>query len=317
MDVAKLKSPMKIFISWSGTRSQNIAKALRDWLPDLFNGIETFVSSEDIRRGKRWPIEVSKELESSNFGIVCLTNDNLQEPWILFESGALSKSLKDSMLFTLLVGGLKPSDVDGPLSHFQHTLFEKENFFGLVKTIDEAQGALKREEARLRKNFERSWPELEENINKALKSATPPRKGRTVEQMLEEILGVVTSLAKNTPALPDLVEEIQKQYGVSLWNEPARRKQVLAESIKVARATVMFELLTAHLLKNNPSVGKKFQNGSIRPVFDLDQKTLSLCFREAKRLEEFNNDLPVIYQALHNINLSEYHVWLKPESEAP
>jgi hypothetical protein len=28
----------------------------------IFNGIETFVSSEDIRKGKGWPIEVSKEL---------------------------------------------------------------------------------------------------------------------------------------------------------------------------------------------------------------------------------------------------------------
>ena len=213
---------MKIFISWSGTRSHKVALALRDWLPDLFNGIELFVSSEDIRRGKRWPIEVSKELDSSNFGIVCLTKENLEAPWILFESGALSKSLADASLFTLLVGGLKPSDVDGPLSHFQHSIFEKEHFFGLIKTIDDAHGVLKREEARLRKNFERSWSELEENVNKAVKTSPTSTPERPPEEMLREILDVVTSMAKNMPQLPGLLEEVKKYYGPSLITPGAK-----------------------------------------------------------------------------------------------
>src|SRR5258707_22079 len=117
---------MKIFISWSGKQSLSVATALRDWLPYIFNGAELFVSSEDIRKGKRWLLEVAKELDSSNFGIVCLTRENLEAPWVIFEAGALSKSFKEASVSTLLVGGLGIADIKGPLSHFQHTIFEKE-----------------------------------------------------------------------------------------------------------------------------------------------------------------------------------------------
>ena len=130
---------MQIFTSWSGTQSHKAALALKDWFETYFSDITLFVSSEDIRKGRRWSLDMSGELEASNFGIVCLTPDNLQAPWILFESGALSKKLKQASLCTLLLGGVKPSNVDGPLSHFQHTIFEKEDVFKLVKDINECR----------------------------------------------------------------------------------------------------------------------------------------------------------------------------------
>jgi hypothetical protein len=110
---------MKIFVSWSGKPSLAVATALKEWLPYIFNGIDLFVSSEDIRKGKRWPAEVSKELGATNFGIVCLTPDNLDAPWLLFEAGALSKSVAEASVFTLLTGGLRIGNIEGPLSHFQ------------------------------------------------------------------------------------------------------------------------------------------------------------------------------------------------------
>src|ERR1017187_4443058 len=170
---------MKIFISWSGKPSLNVATALRDWLPYIFNGIELFVSSEDIRKGKRWPLEVSKELDASNFGIVCLTRDNLEAPWLLFEAGALSKSVKEASVFTLLVGGLKMSDIEGPLSHFQHTVFEKEDFFKLVLAINVNQKESKQDETRLRKIFEKFWDELEASISQSIKPDSKPEKKRS------------------------------------------------------------------------------------------------------------------------------------------
>ena len=78
----------------SGKPSHNIALAFKDWLPLLFTGIEPFVSSEDIRKGKRWQIEIEKELEASNFGIVCLTPDNTEAPWLLFEPKIPSSSCR-------------------------------------------------------------------------------------------------------------------------------------------------------------------------------------------------------------------------------
>ncbi len=190
---------MKIFISWSGKPSLNVAMALRDWLPYIFNGIELFVSSEDIRKGKRWPLEVSKELDVCNFGIVCLTPDNLEAPWLLFESGALSKSVKEASVYTLLVGGLRIGDVEGPLSHFQHTMFEKEDFFKLVKSINEALEPNKQDETRLKKIFDKFWDDLETNVSIAIKIDSKPEKKRSSEDMLRELLETTSYIARNIP----------------------------------------------------------------------------------------------------------------------
>src|SRR5438105_1748421 len=110
---------MKTFITWSGDFSHHVALALKGWLPILFERIDVFVSSESIRKGKRWPVEVSKQLEQSNFGIACLTPDNLTAPWLLFETGALSK-LNQSSVAILLLGSVRGADLlESPLSHFQ------------------------------------------------------------------------------------------------------------------------------------------------------------------------------------------------------
>src|ERR1039458_2284474 len=101
---------MKIFVSWAGPYSLGVAVALQKWLPYIFNPIDVFVSSESIRKGKQWPQAIAKELETTNYGIACLTHDNLTAPWLLFETGALSK-LPDSSVSTLLLGGLAPSDI--------------------------------------------------------------------------------------------------------------------------------------------------------------------------------------------------------------
>lgn len=187
---------MKIFISWSGQHSLGVATALKEWLPLLFPDIKLFVSSEDIRKGKRWAAEVSKELESSHFGIVCLTPDNTEAPWLLFESGALSKSVKEASVYTLLFGGLRPTDIEGPLSHFQHTVFEKDDFFKLIQSINEAHLEAKQEGTRLKKIFEKFWDEIEGNVSKLLKAGAKPEKKRTAEDMLRELLELTGHIAR-------------------------------------------------------------------------------------------------------------------------
>ena len=45
---------MKIFVSWSGDFSHAVAKALKDWLPNVIQAVEVFLSSEDIAKGSQW-----------------------------------------------------------------------------------------------------------------------------------------------------------------------------------------------------------------------------------------------------------------------
>lgn len=85
---------MDIFLSWSGIKSKKIAKAFKEWLPTILQALKPFYSSEDIAKGKRWSPELAKKLNDNNYGIIIMTDENTQAPWILFEAGALSKTWK-------------------------------------------------------------------------------------------------------------------------------------------------------------------------------------------------------------------------------
>jgi TIR domain len=130
---------MKIFISWSGSLSRSIAEILRDWLPSVLQTVEPYVSSEDIHKGARWSVDVFRELEAANYGILCVTKTNIDAPWLNFEAGALSKSFEKGHVSPFLFD-IEPSNVTGPLLQFQSTVYEKEDVFKLIKSINTATG---------------------------------------------------------------------------------------------------------------------------------------------------------------------------------
>lgn len=80
----------KVFISWSGDLSNKLADAVRQWLPGVLQFVKPYFTPSDIEKGAKWASNIAGELESSDIGIICLTKENLDKPWILFESGALS-----------------------------------------------------------------------------------------------------------------------------------------------------------------------------------------------------------------------------------
>ena len=109
-----------MFISWSGEQSKAFAEAFRNWLPKIINAVRPWLSSADIEMGARWSIDVAAKLEASKFGIICLTPNNMHSDWILFEAGALSKTIVNTHVSPVLIG-LEPSDIHGPLAQFQAT----------------------------------------------------------------------------------------------------------------------------------------------------------------------------------------------------
>ena len=85
---------MKVFISWSGNQSKAIASEFKEWIPAVIQAVKPYFSFNDINKGSRWATEISLELEQSKVGLTCLTRENLEALWIMFEAGALSKSIE-------------------------------------------------------------------------------------------------------------------------------------------------------------------------------------------------------------------------------
>ena len=64
---------MRIFVSWSGDRSKFVAEALHDWLPNVIQALDPWLSSEDIDKGTRWLSDIATQLNEVKVGIICLT----------------------------------------------------------------------------------------------------------------------------------------------------------------------------------------------------------------------------------------------------
>ncbi len=129
---------MKVFISWSGHRSGQLASALRDWLPGVLQVIEPWLSSEDLPVGARWADEIARSLQATDVGIICLTPENLESPWLMYEAGALSKRVGESLVCTYALD-IPLSAITGPLAQFQSALAQREDTFQLIRTLNAAQ----------------------------------------------------------------------------------------------------------------------------------------------------------------------------------
>ncbi len=125
---------MKIFVSWSGELSQKVAHLLKKWLPCIIQSVEVFYSTDDIEKGENWDSKITGELSECKYGIICLTAENTTAPWINFEAGAIAKAL-DSRVTALMIN-IKPSDIQGPLSRYQATKFDRNDVFQLVSEIN-------------------------------------------------------------------------------------------------------------------------------------------------------------------------------------
>lgn len=185
---------MRVFISWSGDRSKAIADALHHWLPTIIQSVETWMSEHDIDKGTRNIPAISRNLEQTHFGIICLTPENLNAAWLLFEAGALSKSQDDARVWTLLYE-LEYTDVDGPLSQFQHTKAKEDDVRKLLQAINGASVGASVTEQQLKVSFDRGWPELEEklrNIPTTTEASAPKRSDR---ELIEESLTILRKFA--------------------------------------------------------------------------------------------------------------------------
>jgi len=210
---------MKVFVSWSGELSCQIAEVLKKWIPCIIQSVEVFFSPEDIEKGDNWDKTISNELSQCNYGIICLTSDNTTAPWINFEAGAIAKSL-DSRITALMVN-IKPSDIKGPLSRYQATKFEKNDFFQLISAINKALET-PLDHNILQNTFDTMWVALEQEANAVIEkyssnaTTTDENKELSENNPLEEILQLLRTqnslLSNPDKLLPiDYIDYIQRR----------------------------------------------------------------------------------------------------------
>ena len=209
---------MKVFLSWSGHRSRMLAVALRDWLPLVLHFADPWLSETDIAAGERWALTLAKELETSNFGILCLARDNVESPWVLFEAGSLAKFLENSRVVPFLLD-LELRELSGPLAQFQAKKVTREATLDLLRSVN-ATAEKPVEQARLAQLFELAWPKLE-----AALASIPPNPGgvtpvRPQGEILEDLVTTVRAMDTRTRALEEYVSQLER---APAGDEEARR----------------------------------------------------------------------------------------------
>lgn len=164
-----------------------MAEALRNWLPNVIQAVDPWMSNEDIKVGSRWFSEVSGELEASKFGIVCVTPENQHNPWIMFEAGALSKTIKQTYVCPYLID-IEKSQLTGPLSQFQSSSADKEGTYQILQTLNHSLGDHSLSDSRFAEIFSVWWPKLEEKVKNLPELDGEHPEQRTINDMVAEIL---------------------------------------------------------------------------------------------------------------------------------
>lgn len=234
----------RVFISWSG-ESRDIASALCDLLDSIFDErINFWTSYQNIKPGERWSDALDRELETSNFGIICLVPNNLMAPWIHYEAGALSKTKTVNSAVVPYCMDLGEGELRDPLSRFQAVVADRDGTLGLVSRLNallDEKGALNKTD--LQRQFRDFWPDLEERLREIRSKLTGTRlhsfKCLSVSELLRrECLrddAVYGELRDPTHIYINASEPIESQ-------DPRYARQVMKNIRREARYYYVFKL---------------------------------------------------------------------------
>ena len=145
---------------YDGARSKGLARK-----SDPF--CRAFFSSDDIQAGERWDDVLGRELTECDFGILCLTKDSLNSPWMLFEAGALSGTYRNPKRVVPFVLDLDLGDINPPLGRFNAVTADKDGTFKMISSLNKTPMGELVEDRVLKEMFKVFWPEMSEVLEKA------------------------------------------------------------------------------------------------------------------------------------------------------
>src|ERR1700674_385381 len=263
---------MKVLVSWSGQRGRIVAEALRSWLADVLHRTDAWVSSEDIEPGTRWNSELAKQLEETQFGIVCLTPESAHAPWVLFEAGALAKTLGTARLVPYPIE-LESRELQQPLAQFDAVRANKSGTLKLLRSINkalESEGSLSDE--RLMRAFDLWWPYLE-RVLEGLPAA--PQKSAVLPRAAESLglEGVFRSRSEALtyfgPALRREIERSTRSQGLVYITCTSLRGFIATDAKDFHGPRVLEKLAEnkcdLHILLTHPEVAERRAHQEQRP----------------------------------------------------
>lgn len=216
---------MKVFLSWSGDKSKATAELLDSWIRCVLQAVDPWISTKHIDRGALWFTEVADQLQNTTVGIICLTKENLNKPWILFEAGSLARGLTSSRVCTFLVD-LQPTDIEPPLAQFNHTLPTEADMKSLIHTLNDSLKEKKLRDDILTEVFDTYWPKFEKSLAEILSGypeTLPQPAIRSDENILLELLETTRSFDRRIRNI-ELSVKHKEAMGAQISPVSVRRK---------------------------------------------------------------------------------------------
>lgn len=190
---------MQVFISWSGDRSREVASEIKTFIPKVLQAVKPYYTPKDIEKGRAWLESILTKLNECVVGIICVTPENVNSAWINFEAGALSNRAENAIVAPLLFNVSK-ADLSGPMSMFQMTVFNQEDFRELLVSINNSLPEKVPADV-LNESFEAFYPKLEEKITTIMEGEIEKnekvQKKRGDREILEEILELTRNIVRD------------------------------------------------------------------------------------------------------------------------
>lgn len=195
-----------VFISWSKLRSKQIAKIVSWWVGEVVQAATPWYSDAGIEAGTRSLKEIEDVLSTAKIGIICITSENAEEPWLNFEAGALSKQLgeDENRVIPLLFGYADPADLRTPVSQFQGVLASETGFENVALSINNSIAAeMRRSEAQVRESCKRIWPELKVKLDGIPEAPSGLKTARSQDDLLREAVNILRDVDSKIDKLGD------------------------------------------------------------------------------------------------------------------
>ena len=158
-----------IFLSWSKSTSLQVATRTKLLAEEVFDEHDLFwLSSNEIGFGSAIYSEIEAGLAQCDSGISFITPDNIYQPWLNYEAGALRTKSPQSKVWPLLLGSY---DVDllrkTPFEHLQVLLFTKKDILALLLDVADTAGLIASRDA-MRARFDALWDAYRTDVERIL-----------------------------------------------------------------------------------------------------------------------------------------------------